>query len=159
MYCRGYLWGMYLGGVPARGGVPAWGRGVPDQGVCTCQGSVPARGVYLPGECTCQGVYLPGGCTCPEGGGYLPRYFPPVNRMTDRQVSKHNLRKLHLRAVMKEIGQRGQGRIPSDPLPQDPSMVRTKYNCEIVSGNDLNLITPTLPIFPQYVPTFLGLTF
>ena len=31
---------------------------------------------------------------------------------------------------MKEIGQRGQGRIPSDPLPQDPSMVRTKYNCE-----------------------------
>ena len=45
-------------------GVPAWG--------CTC------LGVYLPGA-----VYLSRGCTCP-GGVYLPRYSPPVNRMTDR---------------------------------------------------------------------------
>ena len=64
--------GMYLpGGVPAQGGVPARG-GVPAQRGCTCPGGVPANGgVYMP-----RGVYLP--------GGYLPRYFPLVNRMTDR---------------------------------------------------------------------------
>ena len=64
--------GMYLvlGGVPARGG--------------TCQGSVPARGVYLP-------------------GGYLPRYFHPCG-----QNSWHTLLKilpcpkLRLRAVTKQ---------------------------------------------------------
>ena len=39
-------------------------------------GCVPARGMYLPLACTRGGVYLP--------GGYLPRYSPPVNRMTDR---------------------------------------------------------------------------
>ena len=40
-------------------------------------------GVYLPGV-----VHPPGWCTCPGGctcqGVYLPRYPPPVNRMTDR---------------------------------------------------------------------------
>ena len=39
-------------------------------------GWVPARGVYLPRGCTCPRGYLP--------GGYLPRYSPPVIRMTDR---------------------------------------------------------------------------
>ena len=59
-----------LGGVPAQegtspGGVPAWG-GVPARG-CTCLGGVPARGV-------------------PAEGGVPGQVFPPVNRMTDRQV-------------------------------------------------------------------------
>ena len=47
----------------------------------------------------------PGGCTCPGGtcqGVYLPRYPAPVNRMTDRHVYKHNLRKLRLRLVKME---------------------------------------------------------
>ena len=63
---------------------------------CTCPG-VPAQGVYLP-----IGVYLP-------RVGYVPRGYlpgtppPPVNRMTDRQVYNHNLRKLRLRAVTNEI--------------------------------------------------------
>ena len=35
--------------------------------------------------CTMVGVYLPGGGV-PAQRGYLPRYSPPVNRMTDRQV-------------------------------------------------------------------------
>ena len=90
-----HCWGG--GGVPAPGGVPAWG--VPVPGVylpggcswlrrCTCWGvylpgvyllgGVPVwglylprgvylPGVYLPGACTCWGVYLSGGCTCLEG--------------------------------------------------------------------------------------------
>ena len=48
--------------------------------------------VYLPGGVPAgEAVYLPGGCTCPGGctwswGGHLPRFSPPVNRITDRQV-------------------------------------------------------------------------
>ena len=103
MHCRGvYLprvvyvpWGCTCpgglpaqgGGVPAQGGylprgggVPAWGctcQGVYlPRGWCTCLGGVSARG------CTCPGVYLPGGGYLPRG--YLPRYSPPVDRMTDR---------------------------------------------------------------------------
>ena len=73
-------------GVPAKGGVHAWGVYLP-MGACTYKGSVHARGctspwegvstkgvymlggvpshgrVYLERECTCWGVYLPmGGC-------------------------------------------------------------------------------------------------
>ena len=46
-----------LGGVPAKGGVPA-------------------------GGCTYPGVYLPRGCTFP--GGVPAQVSSPVNRMTDR---------------------------------------------------------------------------
>ena len=67
----------------SRGVVPAC-RG------CTCPGGTWSGGVPgLEGTCS-QGVYLlPGGCTCSQGGmylpgRYLPRYSPPVNRMTDR---------------------------------------------------------------------------
>ena len=62
---------------------------------CTCPGGGTCRGRrYLSGGCTCRGNwYLSGGCTLPRGyvplvlgcrQGYLPRYPPPVNRMTDR---------------------------------------------------------------------------
>ena len=72
----GYLPGGFLPRrVPAQGGTCPGG---------TCLGGVPARGVYLPGGCTCHGgctcwggywpggvpawgVYLPGGCTCLGG--------------------------------------------------------------------------------------------
>ena len=100
------------GGVPARGGFTCQGvscqGGVPPGrgrtcpwGGCTCEGVYLWGGVPVRG-CTCEGVYLPWGCTCPGSvpaqGRYLPRYSP-MNRMTDRQVLKHNLRKLRLRAV------------------------------------------------------------
>ena len=39
-----------------------------------------------------------GVCTC-GGGDTCPGTPPPVNRMTDRQLLKHNLRKLRLRVV------------------------------------------------------------
>ena len=58
-----------LGAVSAKGGVPA--GGVP------AQVGLPAGEVYLPRGVYLLGVYLP-------WGGYLPRYNPPVNRMTDR---------------------------------------------------------------------------
>ena len=53
----------------------------------------PACCPYLPACTARRGVYLvPGGCTGSRGdgctlsrrGGYLPRYSPPVDRMTDR---------------------------------------------------------------------------
>ena len=66
MHCSG---GMYLvWGVPVPGGYLVWG----------------GRGTWY------WGVYLvlEGWCTwswrVPGPGGYLPRYSPPVNRMTDR---------------------------------------------------------------------------
>ena len=82
--------GVYLpGGVPAKGGCTCPGGCICQGG--TCQAGVPAQAVYLPGGgvpggCTCQGVYLPGGVPgevypSMQGGSY-----PPVNRMTDRQV-------------------------------------------------------------------------
>ena len=49
-----------MGGVPGPGGHLVWAGGVPGPG-----------GYLVPG-----GVYL-------VLGGYLPRYSPPVNRMTD----------------------------------------------------------------------------
>ena len=62
--------------LPARGRGCTW-LGVPAQeGRCTC-----------PGWCTC-----PGGCIPACNGADTP--CPPVNRMTDRQVLKHNLHKL-----------------------------------------------------------------
>ena len=85
----------YLPACTAPGGC-TWspgGWGVPGLGGCTwSQGGVPGRGgVYLVRGCTWSGghtwswgVYLVWGCTCPGGGGYLPRYSPPVNRMTNR---------------------------------------------------------------------------
>ena len=62
-------------------------------------GGVPGW-VYLPGGVTVQGVYLPRGCTCPggvpaQGRVYLPGGTCPGTPPVDR----HNLRKLHLRAV------------------------------------------------------------
>ena len=63
--------GVYLGGVPARGVVPAWGVYLP--GGCTSPGGVPGQGVYLARGCTYLGdVHAPG--------------TPPVNIMTGRQV-------------------------------------------------------------------------
>ena len=80
MHCA---WGVYLPG----GGVPAAG--------CTCLGR------YLPRGCTCPGgLYLPRGCTCLGGAcprGVPAQVLPPL--WTDRHLWKHNLRKLHLRAV------------------------------------------------------------
>ena len=63
-------------------------------GGCTCPGEVYlplVRGVYLPlvlGGCTCWGgvpTSGPGGGVpaSDRGGVYLPRYSPPVNRITD----------------------------------------------------------------------------
>ena len=81
------LWrGVYLPGV-----VPAWG-GVPAQ-----------RGVYLSRGVT-AGRYLPGVCVPARGIGGVEVYLPggtrpgtpSVNRMPDRQVQKHNLRKLYV---------------------------------------------------------------
>ena len=98
MHCGRGHWCVYL---------PRWGctwhGGVPSQGVpageCTCLGGVPTRGVYL---AVAEGV-LARGCTCSWGGGctcqegvYLPWGYLNVNKMTDRQVLKHNLRKLRL---------------------------------------------------------------
>ena len=87
--------GVYLvpGDVPAQGVYLVPGgctcQGVPGPGGCTCWGciwswgDVPGLGVYLVWECTWSR-----GCTCLGGvpglRGYLPRYSPPVNRMTDR---------------------------------------------------------------------------
>ena len=73
MHCsRGvYLWGGCL-----VGGVPAWGVYMP-RGVYLPRG-VPTQGVCLPGGVPAWGLYLP------RGRGYLSRYSPPVNRMTDR---------------------------------------------------------------------------
>ena len=58
-----------LGGVPARGCVPARGvyllgctsPGVDLLGGCTCLRGYLPRGCACPRECTCQGVYLPRG--------------------------------------------------------------------------------------------------
>ena len=109
--------GVYLPWGTCPGGVPA--RGVPAQEGCTCQRGVTAwgvpaqgvylpKGVYLPGEVPARrvcpggylpgGVYLPGGCTCT--GVYLPRYYPTVNRMTDR-CKILPCPRLHLRPVIK----------------------------------------------------------
>ena len=50
-------------------------------------GVVPAQGVYLPGGVyLARGVYLPRGVYLARGGGLPAQVFPPVNRMTDRQV-------------------------------------------------------------------------
>ena len=108
MYCsdKVYLPGgcTCRGGCTCLGGVPAWGAGVYLPGGCTCPGGYLTggctwpRGVYLPGStcpggCTHQGGPAQGGvpargCTCLgvylAEGVYLPRYSPPVNRMTDR---------------------------------------------------------------------------
>ena len=64
---------------------------------CTCQGvpaqgGVPAQEVYLPG-----GVPALGG-SVPAQGGYLPKYSPPVNRMTGAKILL--CPKLRLRAVI-----------------------------------------------------------
>ena len=76
--------GVYLvRGVPGPGGRGVYLvlGGVPGPGGCTW-----SRGVYLvpggvpgPGGCTWSG-----GCTWFQGGVYLARYSPPVNRMTNR---------------------------------------------------------------------------
>ena len=78
----GYRLGVYLLGVYLLGGVPV---GDVPAGGCTCSERVYLPwgwGMYLPG------VYLPRGCVPASGGTcqcwYLPRYFPPVKRMTDR---------------------------------------------------------------------------
>ena len=42
-----------------------------------------ARSLTVSQQVLPEGVYLPGG-GLPAGGVYLPRYYPPVNRMTDR---------------------------------------------------------------------------
>ena len=81
------------GGVPAWGGVLAWGvstclgglpaQGVPAQG-CTCRGGVPAGGCTCQGG-TCLGAPAPMGCTClgvPAPGaptrGHLLREVPAL---------------------------------------------------------------------------------
>ena len=79
---------LFGGGVPAQGGCTWPGvylpRGVPAQGGVPAWGYLP-RGVYLPGGVPAWGVYLPGGwgCTCPGECTCLGGTCP-VNRMTDR---------------------------------------------------------------------------
>ena len=78
-----WSWGLYLvpGGVPGHSG-------------CTWSG-----GVYLVrGGVLVQGVYLVPG-EAPGPGGYLVRYSPPVNRMTNR-CKILPCPKLRLRAVI-----------------------------------------------------------
>ena len=111
MHCWGggylVLGGTWSGGVYlVQWGVPGPGGCTWSQGVYLVPGGVPgprgctwSQGVYLvwgvylvSGGCTWSwGVYLVlGGCVPgPRGvylvwGVYLPRYFPPVNRMTNR---------------------------------------------------------------------------
>ena len=97
---RGCTWsqGMYLvpGDVPGPSGTWSWGDVPGPGGLYLVPGGVPRPGgciwseVYLvPGYTWCRGVPGPGGCLVlggvpGPGGGYLPRYFRPVNRMTDR---------------------------------------------------------------------------
>ena len=69
------------------------------------RGGTRPRGVYLPGRYLPWGVYLPqdgtcqGGCTCLGG---VPAQVLPL-LWTDRHLWKHNLRKLHLRAVKMKV--------------------------------------------------------
>ena len=77
------------GEVSAPGGVCSWGRGVCSQGGCVCS----------------QGCLLPVGCLLLGGGASIQpcteaNPHSTVNRMTNRQVSKHNLHKLRLRAII-----------------------------------------------------------
>ena len=71
---------MHCSGGP--GGYLVWGR-------VTGPGGVPGpRGVYLVWGVGVMGAPGPGGVPARGGvpglGGYLPRYSPPVNRMTNR---------------------------------------------------------------------------
>ena len=80
------------GGVPAQGGVPAWGeylpRGVPGQGEVPAQGGVCPWGSTCPGGVPAWGEYLPGGCL-PRG---VPaQVLPPVNRILDTRLWKYYL--------------------------------------------------------------------
>ena len=65
-------------------------------------GSAPEGGLLLRGLSAPRGLSGPGGCLLLGGSAIQQalRQTPPVNRMTDRQVQKHNLRKLRLRAVI-----------------------------------------------------------
>ena len=102
-----------MGGVPAQGGVPAWGCTCPG-GVVPAQGGLPDRGCTCwectcPGGCTCPGVYLPRGVYLPGGVPawevYLPRGVPaqvlPAHLWTEWQTGAKILPcpKLRLRAV------------------------------------------------------------
>ena len=101
--CIARGWCTCLGGAPAwgvhlPGGCTCWGLYLPG-GIClkgcTCQGlgGLPAGGTCLEGGYLTRVVYLPRECTCPRGytcpsggvpaqGRYLPRYSPPMNKIT-----------------------------------------------------------------------------
>ena len=77
--------------------------GMSNPGGCLLLGVCALLGGLLGGWCLLLGgLFLGGGLlisaipTCTEAD-------PPVNRMTDRQVLKHNLCKLRLRAVKNDI--------------------------------------------------------
>ena len=72
------------------------GRGVsaPGEGGVCSGGCLFLGGWSAPGGCLIPGGSAPGGCLLPGGllpwvgggGGYLPRYSPPVNRILDTRL-------------------------------------------------------------------------